>query len=422
MFVSLNNLGSMVLELRGNELEAKFLRENGAVADSFTIVKGSTANVPSAATGVTATLVSPATIEVTWTDTATNEDGYRIERCSGSACSAFAQIAQLAANATSYSDTDLTATTLYRYRVVAFNGDGSAASQVAEAMTPSQPPAAASALTATAASTSQIDLAWTDNSTSEDGFLIERCSGSACTELTRVAQLAANATTYSDTGLTATTLYRYRVVAYNGAGTAAASNVAEATTKTPPPPAAASGVTAVMASGTQVTLTWSDNATDEDGFLIERCLGTSCTAFTQIGQVSANVTTFADGNVAAAGVYRYRVIASNTGGRALPSNVAEVTVGVPAAPGALSGAASGASAVSLSWTDNAVNETGFQIERCTGNNCTNFVQIVQLGANTRSHVDNAVTRNSFYRYRIRAYNVVGASAYSNIVTVRTPNR
>ncbi|HEX4951061.1 MAG TPA: metallophosphoesterase, partial [Blastocatellia bacterium] len=40
MFISLNNLGSMVLDINGNRLDAKFLRETGAIADSFTIIKG----------------------------------------------------------------------------------------------------------------------------------------------------------------------------------------------------------------------------------------------------------------------------------------------------------------------------------------------------------------------------------------------
>ena len=42
MFISLNNLGSMVLDVNANRLDAKFLRDTGAVADSFTIIKGST--------------------------------------------------------------------------------------------------------------------------------------------------------------------------------------------------------------------------------------------------------------------------------------------------------------------------------------------------------------------------------------------
>ncbi|MDQ7054057.1 MAG: fibronectin type III domain-containing protein [candidate division KSB1 bacterium] len=65
----------------------------------------------------------------------------------------------------------------YTYRVRAFNADGNSGySNEASATTQSQPnpPAAPSNLTATAVSTSQIDLSWTDNSNNEDGFKIER--------------------------------------------------------------------------------------------------------------------------------------------------------------------------------------------------------------------------------------------------------
>ena len=68
MFISLNNLGSMVLDVDGARLDAKFLRETGAVADSFTILKGSTVNTPpvvsmtSPANG--ASYIAPATIQL----------------------------------------------------------------------------------------------------------------------------------------------------------------------------------------------------------------------------------------------------------------------------------------------------------------------------------------------------------------------
>ena len=41
MFVSLNNLGSMVLDVFNGRLDAKFLRENGTISDYFSIIKGS---------------------------------------------------------------------------------------------------------------------------------------------------------------------------------------------------------------------------------------------------------------------------------------------------------------------------------------------------------------------------------------------
>jgi glucose/arabinose dehydrogenase len=46
MFMSRNDLGSLVLDIQDNRLDARFLRETGAVDDSFTIIKGLTANPP----------------------------------------------------------------------------------------------------------------------------------------------------------------------------------------------------------------------------------------------------------------------------------------------------------------------------------------------------------------------------------------
>jgi hypothetical protein len=76
----------------------------------------------------------------------------------------------------------------------------------------------------------------------------------------------------------------------------------------------------------------------------------------------------------------------------------------------------------LAWTDNANNETGFSIERCTGNGCTNFAQIATVGANTTSYPNTGLDSKTWYRYRVRAFNGSGNSGYSNIATDRTSNR
>ncbi len=65
--------------------------------------------------------------------------------------------------------------------------------------------------------------------------------------------------------------------------------------------------------------------------------------------------------------------------------------------------------------DNSSNESGFKIERCTGPNCTNFTQIVQVGANITVYSDTGLTANTFFRYRVSAYNTTGNSPYSNTV-------
>ena len=84
-------------------------------------------------------------------------------------------------------------------------------------------------LTATAASASSIQLAWTDNATDETGYIVERSpvSGSG---FSQIATLAAGAVSFTDTGLASSTAYFYQVRATNSVGNSTASNEASATT------------------------------------------------------------------------------------------------------------------------------------------------------------------------------------------------
>ena len=84
-----------------------------------------------------AIVVSKSQINLSWTDNADNETGFRIERCKGSTCTNFALIATVGANVTTYANTKLTASTTYRYRVYAYNASGNSGySNIATATTP----------------------------------------------------------------------------------------------------------------------------------------------------------------------------------------------------------------------------------------------------------------------------------------------
>lgn len=94
---------------------------------------------------------------------------------------------------------------------------------------PSGAPLAPSGLAVTAVSSNQISLSWSDNSTNETGFKIERKAGSSGT-YTQIAEVSSNLTAYSDTGLTSGTTYYYQVAATNALGSSPWSNETNATT------------------------------------------------------------------------------------------------------------------------------------------------------------------------------------------------
>lgn len=91
------------------------------------------------------------------------------------------------------------------------------------------PPEEPTNLTLSTTSPTQIDLSWTDNSTNEMGFRIERKTGSGDT-YSELDTVAADTTSYSDTGLSNEATYYYRVHAYNLLGDSGYSNESTVTT------------------------------------------------------------------------------------------------------------------------------------------------------------------------------------------------
>src|SRR5207244_7505685 len=93
---------------------------------------------------------------------------------------------------------------------------------------PAPTPAAPSNLNATATSSSQINLAWSDNSNNETGFKIERSTDGS--SFTQIGTVGSNVTSYPDSGLSESTKYYYRVRASSAGGDSGYSNIANATT------------------------------------------------------------------------------------------------------------------------------------------------------------------------------------------------
>jgi titin len=362
-------------------------------------------------------------VNLTWGDDSNNEDGFKIERkLTAAPMTAFAQIAQAGMNIENYSDTGLAASTAYTYRVRAFRGNPNTHSAYTDTVSvttnvgPPTPPTAPDSLVATAVSNNQIDLEWDDNSSDESSFDIE-IGLSAGGPFNQIGSNVANDVTFQVTGLEANTQYFFRVKASNGGGSSGYTNVANATTL-PDPPAAPSSLTASAVSFTQINLAWTDNAGNELGFKIERKLNTVGASYAQIATVGPNVTSYSDPGLAVGTAYTYRVRSYNSLANSAYSNEANATTNVPAAPSALMATVQNNIEVNLAWTDNSTNEAGFIIEMKVGPGGT-FAVLDSVGADVTGFLVQALNPNTEYSFQVRAYNLVGNSAYSNTVTVTT---
>jgi transcriptional regulator CtsR len=281
---------------------------------------------------------------------------------------------------------------------------------------------APSNLTATAISSSQINLTWQDNSSDETGFEIERKTGSG--SYSQIATVGANVASYSDTYLSAGTTYYYRVRAYNAAGNSDYSNEALATTLSPPPPPSAPTLKSPASGSTVPTLTprleWnaSSSATDY-GLQVA-----TTSSFTTLSVNQTGITNIyydiAPGILSWNTYYYWRVNARNSYGTSSWSSYGYFKTALgptPNAPSNLVATPISSSQIDLTWQDNSSDETGFKIERKTGSG--SYSQIATVGAGVTSYSNTYLSAGTTYYYRVRAYNAAGNSDYSNEASATT---
>jgi hypothetical protein len=180
-------------------------------------------------------------------------------------------------------------------------------------------PAAPTNLAATVQAGPQVRLTWRDNANNESGFKVERCSfptgGTLCTNFAQIAAPAPNTTSYVDATVTGGNSYRYRVAAFNAAGTSAYVTMPSGVAIQPIPPAPTSFTVAVVrgnGNNDTATLTWTA-AANPASFTIQRATNlsftTGLTTFTAAG-TARSLTQTVNRNT----VYYYRIRANNNVG------------------------------------------------------------------------------------------------------------
>ena len=361
-------------------------------------------------------------MRISWTDNSSEELGFKVERAPHPTLG-FLVVGTTAADTTVlYDRQGIVVNTTYYYRVYAYNASGvSLPTETMMVTTPSTFAnlAAPSDLTGSAVSTTQINLAWVDNSAAEEGFEVSRSTDGGIL-WTPLATTAANVTTYQNRNLTPGSSYRYRVRAVLGTSYSSYSNevgLSTPSTETISPPM---GLTTSVKSSTSVVLNWSDTSGNEDGFKVEK--STDGVNFGQVLVTPANSQTAEVTGLTAGTLYAFRVRAFNTTGDSPFSNIvtARTLKIAPLAPTVLTGTGQADGGIRLTWTDNSDNEESFVLERRVGPTFGAFAVLTTLNPDATSYTDNDIVAISAYEYRLKAANSVGESGYTNIVNIGAP--
>jgi ELWxxDGT repeat protein len=283
---------------------------------------------PAAPNGLVAEATSGTEIRLAWTDNADNEDRFLLVRSLSPTFDVIDGSVVLPANVTSYVDAGLSPNVTYYYRLTATTGPLPSAAATASAATVPAP-AAPSALTATAASPTEIDLAWADNASDETGFLLERSRFSNFSTIDQAFNLPANAgavAAFVDAAAAKNTRYYYRLRAVNDGGRSAAVTATAATPDAGPadPSDLRVVVRGIPISGfSAIGLSWTNHADNAANFVVERRAEPGGT-FAPVATISAAYNQYKDESAKAGGRYTYRVRATNAVGPSGPTN--EVTV------------------------------------------------------------------------------------------------
>jgi hypothetical protein len=306
----------------------------------------------------------------------------------------------------------------------------------------STPPAPPTALNATVASTSEINLSWTASTTAGVTYIVFQNGTQIASGIT--------GTTYANTGLTASTTYSYTVEASDSGGTSTADGPVSATTLagTSGSVAPPTSVTAVGSAYNQIDLRWVASTTPAPNtapvnYQIYRSTTPSFTpSSSNLIGTTIGITNYVDNNypattspatssgVQASTTYYYQVVAATSSGTS--SAVATSAASLPAtastaAPGALTGLtamAENANEIDLIWnstnSDVGTSATTYSIYRSTTANFTPSAS-TKIGSTKSNWFQDALcTASTLYYYQVLASNSIGTSSSSTTVSATTP--
>ena len=366
-----------------------------------TLTPGSSFCVVDAPSGLLVEADSDTSIQLTWTDNANNETGFRIYRDT-------ALIHTTVADAQTYLDEGRICETDYEYYVEAFNSNvASNPSNTDRTSTSWCPVDAPTGLTASATQVGSVNLAWTDNSNDEMGYYVQRSETGDDTWST-IATLPSDSSSHQDTTATCETQnYDYRVQAYDRNTVSDWSNVATGssycTVEAP------TGLYANTISPEEIELSWVNNAANATGTRIFR-------EDAELTTLSSDATSYNDTTVDCQTLYRYTMTAYTANVESNPSNTAPAQTDYCPISAPFNVATVGdGNEVTVSWEHDLQYATSFDVQRRVEGEGT-WQLLDTVAAPDLNVTDTTVDCYKSYDYRVLAYNSNVGSAWSDLAT------
>lgn len=297
------------------QYRVKAYNDRGIVSSTNVSVKW--APIPQGTITLTAPTPTSTQANLSWSGTIQYHDGFIIDRSVNNG----AYVAQDTVSKTTNSfQQPIELGVLYKYRVKAYNANGSLMSAVVNVQYLLIPQGTLT-LIVPAPTTNQANLAWAASVTNHTGFIIERKKVTDAT-YTALDTVPTTTNTFAST-IEPFVQYAFRVKAYNSSGALTSEVVSVAWN---PAPAGQIQVSVEAGAPGEANLSWTSSVIHHVGFIIQRSLQ-SGTGYVALDTVSKSATTFTDQTDEDVKSY-YRILAYNSAGTIASNEVVMLVTGV----------------------------------------------------------------------------------------------
>ena len=382
---------------------------NGTAESIYTeLTVATTAEKPDSVIGFGKKSSQSNSITLQWKESA-DADGYILEQYKDNK---WVQIRKTSsADDVSYTVSDLTPGTSFKFRIKAYrntNENGVLYSEYSDTLSAFTVLSSVTGVKLGGRAADALRINWTKNA-SADGYIIDMYQNG---KWARVAKITNNSTTtFRKAGLSASTVYKFRVRAYKMDGTTALYGAYSAELSARTNPSVMTGAKLSGRAADALRVNWTKNAS-ADGYIVEMYQGNK---WVRVAKITDNsTTTFRKAGLSASTVYKFRVRAYKmSGNTALYGNYSAI-VTARTNPSVMKGVKIGGKAkdaLRVNWTKNA-SAQGYIIEIYQGGKWVRVAKITN--DNTTTFRKAGLAKNTTYKFRVKAYYMSGKTAlYGN---------